>query len=81
MEGEYEASLSCLLETTTHNYCSVKDAYHLLKSGIAEFGPELNRTGDGIELDHPLAGYYILVRDVPKATVWLKDIARTTPPS
>ncbi|MBX3017691.1 MAG: hypothetical protein KF767_07375 [Bdellovibrionaceae bacterium] len=84
---EYWANLSCLLESTNNVYCNVQDTYALLDFQKAGYRTELDRatatgpTGLTREQmnqlgrpDHPLHGYYIMVREIPTISRWLQEV-------
>lgn len=84
---EYWANLSCLLESTNNVYCNVQDTYALLDFQKAGYRTELDRGGaqgpTGLSReemnrlgnpDHPLHGYYIMVREIPTISRWLQEV-------
>jgi hypothetical protein len=85
---EYWANLSCLLESSDNVYCNVQDTYALLDFQKAGYRTELDRgqkgpgpTGLSREdmqkfgnPDHPLHGYYIMVREIPTISRWLQEV-------
>lgn len=84
--SEFTASLACLLEMTSENYCSARDA-HLLFDQLT--GDDEVETGANGELrlrsqkdqfvsadaeKSPLAGYYLLTQNLPIITDWIQMI-------
>jgi hypothetical protein len=72
-ESELWMSLSCLIETSAQTYCAARDAHKLLEFGIKELRPQVKPDGK-VDIENPLAGYYILTRDVPKVSAWIQKI-------
>lgn len=72
-ETEFWMSMSCLMETTSQSYCSARDARKLLDYGVRELRPSMNRNGK-VDIKNPLAGYYILTREIPEVAEWLQKI-------
>ena len=63
---KFWTELSCLLETTQANYCAVQDGFELLKSQKLQT-PALVHGG-------ALEGYYIMSREVPEVSNWIRKI-------
>lgn len=86
-EQEYLTSISCLLEVTSENYCSVQDTMELFNKELESFvlrgksqpAPRTegvqNQSEHGIlEASEPFQGYYILTQHAPNITEWLQLI-------
>ncbi len=74
-QNELWGSISCALESTTQSYCSAKDSIKLLNWSIAEMQPEQSaEAANNITSQHPIAGYYVLIRNVPTITEWLLKV-------
>jgi hypothetical protein len=71
-ETQFWISLSCLIETTSQNYCSAQDVHALLEdSGREQFDVKQVRTDDP---NNPLEGYVLLVRELDEVSRWLQQI-------
>jgi len=70
---EFASSISCLIESTTENYCRVKDAESLLN--YAEEEKELYlKNADNTAKYNPLEGYFILTRETPIISEWIQKV-------
>ncbi len=65
-QQKFWTEVSCLIETTQANYCSVRDGFELLKSQKAASSKSFKGT--------PLEGYYIMSREVPQLSAWIQQI-------
>ena len=63
---KFWTELSCLFETTQANYCAVQDGFELLKSQKSQSGALVH--GGALE------GYYIMSREVPEVSNWIRKI-------
>jgi hypothetical protein len=69
-------SMACIIESTAESYCSVQDAHHLLDKGAAEYKPvfKMDPDKEDISLQHPLAGYYVLIQHLPTIARWIQKV-------
>ncbi len=71
-QSELWLSMSCMLESITQNYCSVDDAYKIMQAN------DLNQASidqdKAKKIDSPLAGYYLLVRELPIISEWIQKL-------
>lgn len=74
-ETEFWFSVSCLLESAAKNYCEAENAQEILKYTKDQYiaTAKKNRP-DMINLDNPLEGYYLMVRDLPNIQQWLQKV-------
>lgn len=82
-ETEFWFSISCLLETTTKNYCEEQNAQELLAYAQKEYleGAKTGNVGAvDPSADNPLEGYYLLVRELPLVAQWLRGVKLGTNP-
>ncbi|MCB9094899.1 MAG: hypothetical protein H6621_07525 [Halobacteriovoraceae bacterium] len=71
-QSEFLSSMSCVLETTTANYCRARDAYEILK-----YVDEIQKIKDeAVTTDKPtpLEGYFLLTREVPIISKWVQKV-------
>lgn len=82
-ENEFMASLSCLLELTSENYCATRDARLLFDEMIrnneivqGDHGePRLKGIDSAsVEQGNALQGYYVLTQNMPVINEWLQMI-------
>lgn len=73
-ETEFWMSLGCLLETTSQSYCAAHDAHKLLDYSLREAKPYFNAKKETLDMENPLAGYYIISRDIPRIATWIQKI-------
>lgn len=84
-QKEFQASLSCLLEVTSENFCSTRDAQMLFHEMMAKteltMGSDRDLRARNKKADsqapggfHPLEGYYIMTRNVPIISEWLLSV-------
>lgn len=88
-EQEYMTSISCLLEVTSENYCSVQDTMELFKKELDSFLmrgkslSDLDKAAAGqdaraghlvLETSAPFQGYYVLTQHASNITEWLQLI-------
>jgi hypothetical protein len=82
METEFWFSVSCLLETSTKNWCEAENAQELLRYTQKEYQRNLadpNAKPDA-GADNPLEGYFLMVRELPVIADWLRLLQFNTPP-
>lgn len=82
-ETEFWLSVSCLLETTTKNYCDVQNSQELLDFSHDSYLKSRNAVKSGKadpNFDNPLEGYYLLVRELPMISQWLRAVRQGTAP-
>jgi hypothetical protein len=77
-ETEFWFSMSCLIESSTKNYCDAQDAQEIMKYSQDQYKASMNKikTADRTAptYDNPLEGYYLLVRELPKISSWLQKV-------
>ncbi|MCB0411452.1 MAG: hypothetical protein KDD22_02930, partial [Bdellovibrionales bacterium] len=82
-EVQIANSISCLLESTTENYCSALDAIEMLRFGnknrdLIDFGSSTAGAEQvkGVEDPeyNPLEGYFILTRETPIISEWVQKV-------
>lgn len=74
-QADFLASMSCLIEMTTENYCTTRDSKILFDDILKQLqtrsrDAEQKRLG----ASHPLAGYYILTQNVPIISAWVQRV-------
>ena len=74
-QADFLASMSCLVEMTSENYCTTRDSKMLFDEMMKEIqvrprDQELQRVG----AQSPLAGYYILTQNLPMITNWIQRV-------
>lgn len=72
-ESEFWMSVSCLMETTTQTYCTARDRHKLLDYSLRQLQPKKDESVT-VDVNNPLAGYYVLTRDVPNVSSWIQKI-------
>jgi hypothetical protein len=74
-ETEFWFSVSCLLESTSKNYCEAENAQEILRYTKDQYikTAQANRPGL-LNKDNPLEGYYLMVRDLPTIQAWLQKV-------
>lgn len=82
-ETEFWFSVSCLMESVTKNYCEAQNAQDLMRYAQKEYlrsrGTKTLGTVDP-NVDNPLEGYYLLVREIPMVAQWLRSVKQGTDP-
>ena len=85
-QNDFMASLACLLEMTSENYCSTRDAAIIFnemsnanvithtETGELHLNPVTDLNHDLQDESSPLAGYYVLTQNIPMITEWLQMI-------
>ncbi len=76
-KAEFVSSVSCLLESLSTNYCAAVDVQKLLSENLGSAKAQIARNEKGelkIDLNSPLAGYFMLVQPVPIIAKWLQKI-------
>lgn len=72
--AELTTSLSCLMEMTTLNYCAVDDANKIMKMR-KRLDDEFDSKKTKVQYDsNPIAGYYLLTRELPVLSKWLQKV-------
>lgn len=74
-QADFLASMSCLVEVSSENYCTTRDSKLLFDEMMKQLqsrprGGEAKRLGAG----HVLAGYYILTQNIPMITNWIQRV-------
>ncbi len=77
-ETEFWFSMSCLIESSTKNYCDAQDAQEIMKYSQDQYRASMNKikVADRASpsYDNPLEGYYLLVRELPMISAWLQKV-------
>jgi hypothetical protein len=85
-QSEFQASLACILEVTSENYCSARDGQMLFNEMMKSEELVYNEKAQEMQLrnrrtkidmksgQNPLEGYYVLTQNVPMITEWLQMI-------
>ncbi|MEQ1877449.1 MAG: hypothetical protein ABL958_12455 [Bdellovibrionia bacterium] len=86
-EAEFMTSVSCLMEAVSENYCATNDSIKLFDEMIEEMkiraanarelkekpsAGKLNK--EGLMVENPFAGYYLLIHEVPTVTNWIQKV-------
>ncbi len=72
---ELWSSISCLIESTTENYCAAIDANEMLAYSNSSKLTSLRKNFDsGMAPYNPMEGYLIYTREVELVTSWLRKI-------
>jgi len=66
------SSISCVIESTTANFCKAKDAYEVLD--YVQNIEEVRNQSLNEERSSPLEGYFLLNREVPLISKWLQKV-------
>lgn len=73
--ARFEASVSCLVESTQEAYCAVQDAQDALDFQRGYDGEKLKKFEEDYNpLNNPMQGLMILNRDVEKITSWMQRV-------
>ncbi|MCM0607326.1 MAG: hypothetical protein KA715_14650 [Xanthomonadaceae bacterium] len=75
-KAQFINSVSCLLESTTHVYCTTNESIELFKMGMDEKWARKKSQ----ETSSPLEGYFILNREVKVVTDWITKVNRGIDP-
>lgn len=73
-QNELWSSIACALESTTQNYCQVKDNLKLLEWSVDQISPGASVSQESVASTSPIAGYYVLIRNVPTISEWLLKV-------
>jgi hypothetical protein len=76
-ETEFWLSISCLIESTSKNYCDTENAEEILKYSQDQYKEAMKRNlvnRKNPSYDNPLEGYYLLVRELPIISSWLQKV-------
>ena len=77
-ESEFWFSMSCLIESSTKNYCDAQNAQEIMKYSQDQYKASMDKikTADRTSpsYDNPLEGYYLLVRELPMISSWLQKV-------
>ena len=82
-ESEFWFSISCLVESTSKNYCDAQNAQEILQYSKAQYTNAMKRNTDGRKdpsYDNPLEGYYLMVRELPLISAWMQQVQFGTNP-
>ena len=74
-QADFMASMACLVEMSSENYCSTRDSQHLFNEMMRELqlrprNEEIKRIG----AKHVLSGYYVLTQNIPMITDWIQRV-------
>ncbi len=77
-ETEFWFSMSCLIESSTKNYCDAQNAQEIMKYSQDHYKSSMNKIKQAdrsnLNYDNPLEGYYLLVRELPMISNWLQKV-------
>ncbi len=77
-ETEFWFSMSCLIESSTKNYCDAQNAQEIMKYSQDQYKASMNKIKQAdrssTNYDNPLEGYYLLVRELPMISSWLQKV-------
>jgi len=77
-ETEFWFSMSCLIESSTKNYCDAQNAQEIMKYSQDQYKASMNKIKQADRsspsYDNPLEGYYLLVRELPMISSWLQKV-------
>lgn len=80
-DNQFLMSMSCLIETTTEAYCSTDDSLRLMNEetrrvhsskDVLELGKPMQK--NGVTVENPFEGYYMLSTQVGNVTDWLQKV-------
>ena len=75
-KAQFINSISCLLESTTHVYCTTNEAIELFNMGFDKKWARI----DSEKTSSPLEGYFILNREAKIVTDWIAKVNRGIEP-
>lgn len=75
-KAQFVNSVSCLLESTTHVYCTTNEALELFNMGFDQKWARINSE----KTASPLEGYFILNREAKIVTDWISKVNRGVEP-
>ena len=77
-ETEFWFSMSCLIESSTKNYCDAQNAQEIMKYSRDQYKASMDKIKgadrSNPNYDNPLEGYYLLVRELPMISSWLQKV-------
>lgn len=77
-ETEFWFSMSCLIESSSKNYCDAQEAQEIMKYSQEQYVSSMNKIKEADrsspDYDNPLEGYYLLVRELPMISEWLQKV-------
>jgi len=77
-ETEFWFSMSCLIESSTKNFCDAKNAQDIMQYSQDQYVASMNKIKSAdrtsAAYDNPLEGYYLLVRELPMISSWLQKV-------
>lgn len=73
-ETEFLLSISCLMETTSANYCAVRDARYLQEDLIPKVGGLKTMWNREENVPDMMTGFKVLNQDVPVVAEWLRKV-------
>lgn len=79
-QTEFMLSISCLVESTTTNYCSLRDAQYLLQDLIGKSGRLKPFWAREDNVPDMMTGFKVLNQDVPVVADWLRKVVTGVTP-
>ena len=74
-QADFLASMSCLVEMSSENYCTTRDSKLLFDEMMKQLQTRpRNEEAHKLGVSHPLAGYYILTQNLPMISNWIQRI-------
>jgi len=77
-ETEFWFSMSCLVESSTKNYCDAQNAQEIMRYSQDQYKASMDKIKKADRAspsyDNPLEGYYLLVRELPMISSWLQKV-------
>lgn len=79
-ETEFLMSISCLMETTSNNYCAVRDARYLQEDLIPKVGGLKSYWAREENVPDMMTGFKVINQDVPVVADWLRKVVTGVTP-
>ena len=79
-QTEFMLSISCLIESTTTNYCSLRDAQYLQQDLIPKVGGFKTFWAHEENVPDMMTGFKVLNQDVPVVADWLRKVVTGVTP-
>ena len=74
-QADFLASMSCLVEMTSENYCTTRDSQLLYNEMMTQLASRpRDKEQKRLGLSNPLAGYYVLTQNLPMITSWIQRV-------
>lgn len=79
-ETEFLMSISCLMETTSNNYCAVRDARYLQEDLVPKVGGLKSFWVHEENVPDMMTGFKVINQDVPVVADWLRKVVTGVTP-